>query len=189
LPILAAVFLCALLVAVPLYLWRRPRAVPDVSVADASAPEDAVVDAALPPPSAAEAGSSGGIKLSDPRILECRDAKKTPTEQCDTLPQIAKSLADSIVGAKDCVPAAAGPGSITYVAEVSFSKHHPPLTVSLPKDGRSYKGMKAIGGCAASVRAAMSALSLEGMEHAHARYKIAIVATYPARTPTEGKAL
>jgi hypothetical protein len=53
--------------------------------------------------------------------------------------------------------------------------------VSLPKDGRSYKGLKALGSCAAAVRSSLSAVSLEAMPHAHARYKIAVVATYAAR--------
>jgi hypothetical protein len=187
LQVLAVVFLGVLLVAVPLYLWRRPRAVAEVTSADAGVLDGDVsdLDAGLALADDYDAGPLKAMKLSDPRVLECRDqgSKKVPTEQCDALPQFMKSFGESILAAKDCLPPSAGPGSITYVADVSFSKRHLPVTVSLPKDGRSYKGMKAIGSCAAAVRSSVAGLSLEGMEHAHARYKIAIVATYPARTP------
>jgi hypothetical protein len=186
LQVLAVALLGVLLVAVPLYLWRRPRAVGEAPTGSASAVAVEAPDATIELPDEFDAGSLKGIKLSDPRVLECKDpgSRKTPTEQCDPLPQFTKSFGDAILAAKDCLPQNAGAGSITYVADVSFSKHHAPVTVSLPKDGRSYKGMKLIGGCAAAVKSAASGMSLEGMEHGHSRYKIAIVATYPARAPT-----
>jgi hypothetical protein len=182
LQMLAVVLLGLLLVAVPLYLWRRPRSAVESVAADASAldgngsetPGTSPEDFDAPPPS--------GLRLTDARVLECHDqgSKKTPTEQCDPLPVFAKTFSDAILGAKDCMPASAGPGSITYVADVSFSRHRPPVTVSLPKDGRSYKGLKVVAPCAAAVRASMSGVSLEAMPHVHARYKFAVIATYPA---------
>jgi hypothetical protein len=184
LQMLAVVTLGVLLVAVPLYLWRRPRAVTEASATDAGALDADEPDASYALTEEVDSGLDAGLRLSDPRVLECRDSasKKTPSEQCDALAQFAKGFGDAILAAKDCIPESAGPGSITYVADVSFSKHHSPVTVSLPRDGRSYKGMKVIGGCAAAVRSAVSAISLEGMTHAHTRYKLAIIATYPPRT-------
>jgi hypothetical protein len=181
---IAVVLLGVALVAVPLYLWRRPRAVPDATTGDAAAPDGEVLDAAFAiPDEIVDAAPDSGLRLSDPRVLECRDpgSKKVPTEQCDALAGFTKSFNQAIVTAKDCVPQSAGPGTITYVADVSFSKHHAPVTISLPKDGRSYKGMKAIGTCAAAVRSAVSGLSLENQTHAHAHYKIAVTVTYPPR--------
>lgn len=172
------VVLGVVLVAVPLYLWRRPRSVADSATASAL-PEAGVLSATVE----VDAGPPPGVRLSDPRVLSCQDpgTKKTPNEQCDALPAFEKSFEDAILNAKGCVPAAAGPGTITYVADVSFNKKHT-VTVSLPKDGRSYRGVKSVSGCAAAVRASMSGVSLDPIPHAHGRYKVAIVATYPAAT-------
>jgi hypothetical protein len=180
LQMLAVVVLGLVLVAVPLYLWRRPRSVATPISGDAAAPEGGIPDAgdttvemdAAPPP---------GVRLSDARVIECHDTgtKKTPAEQCDALPAFSKSFADAILAAKDCLPPGAGPGSITYMADVSFSRKKAPVNVTLPKDGRSYRALKTVTGCAAAVKSAVSGTSLEGMSHAHTRYKIAIIATYP----------
>jgi hypothetical protein len=186
LPAIIVGVLGILLVAVPLYLWRRPRATL-APVGDAGTAENDALDASLGGIDIVDSGPDAGIRLSDPRVLECYDSssKKTPTEQCDSLPEVAKSLDDAVLAAKDCLPLSAGSGSITYVAEVSFSKRHMQVGVSVPKSGRSYKGMKLVGGCAASVRSALSGLSLEGMAHKHTHYKIAVVASYPGRTPSD----
>jgi hypothetical protein len=178
---IAVVLLGVLLVAVPLYLWRRPRSVATAVTADAGALEGGALDASDTVVEI-DAGAPSGIRLSDARVLECHDlgTKKTPAEQCDALPAFAKSFADAIVASKDCLPPNAGPGSITYVADVSFSRKKSPVTVSLPKDGRSYRAVKTVTGCATSVRAQVSGLAIEGMPHSHTKYKIAIIATYPA---------
>ena len=180
LQMLAVVLLGLVLVAVPLYLWRRPRSVASSALADASAPDGG---APVAPDTTVEidAGIPVGVRLSDARILECHDTgtKKTPAEQCDALPAFSKSFGDAILAAKDCMPPSAGPGSITYMADVSFSRKKSPVNVTLPKDGRSYRGLKTVAGCSAAVKSVMSGMSLEGMPHAHTKYKIAIIATYP----------
>ncbi len=37
----------------------------------------------------------------------------------------------------------------------------------------------AVSSCSAAVKRGLEGLSLDGVQHAHARYKIAITATYP----------
>jgi len=182
LQMLAVVLLGIVLVAVPLYLWRRPRSVAESVQGDASAPEGGAPDAADTTVEI-DAGAAPAIRLSDPRVIECHDTgtKKTPAEQCDPLPAFSKTFADAILAAKDCMPPSAGPGSITYMADVSFSpsRKKSPVNILLPKDGRSYRALKTVAGCAAAVKSVMSGTPLEGMSHAHSRYKIAIIATYP----------
>jgi hypothetical protein len=187
LQMLAVVLLGLILVAVPLYLWRRPRSVASPVSGDASAPDGGFVDAGDTMVEI-DAGVPSGVRLSDARVLECHDtgSKKTPSEQCDAIPQFTKSFGDAILAAKDCMPSSAGPGSVTYMADVSFTRKRSPVNVTLPKDGRSYRALKTVAGCASAVKAAVSALSLEGMTHAHTRYKVAIIATYPVPDAGQG---
>jgi hypothetical protein len=180
LQMMAVVLLAIVLVAVPLYLWRRPRSVAEPAVGDSGAPAGALVNS----PYAAEidAGAPPPLTLGDARVIECRDSgsKKVPSEQCDALPLFAKSFADAVLAAKDCIPPSAGPGTVTYVADVGFARHRAPVTLALPKDGRSYRGAKVVAGCAAAVRAGVTGIAINAIPHAHARYKMALVATYPA---------
>jgi hypothetical protein len=183
LQMLAVVLLGLLLVAVPLYMWRRPRSGAGSVSGDASMLDGDTLDAPATMSDDFDASAPSGLRLTDARVLECRDpgSKRTPTEQCDALAAFTKSFSDAILAAKDCMPASAGPGSITYVADVNFSRHRAPVALSLPKDGRSYKGAKVVASCATAVRSAISGVSLEAMPHIHLHYKFAVVATYPAR--------
>jgi hypothetical protein len=145
-------------------------------------PDGALVDSPFFS-AAIDASSAPFLALADARVIECRDpgSKKIPSEQCDALPAFAKSFAEAILAAKDCIPSGAGPGTITYVADVTFSRRRAPVTVALPKDGRSYRGAKVVAACAAAVRAGVTGVPIDKIPHAHARYKIALVATYPAQ--------
>jgi hypothetical protein len=176
----AAVVLGVVLIALPLYLWRRPRSVAEPVDRDDAAvvPPAPVVDAA---PAEDEAGLHG-LQLGDPRVLECKDpgAVHTPPERCDHVSVFEKGFAQAIVDARDCVPSQPSGGTITYVADLAFARHKGPVTVSAPRDGRSIKTAKVIEACLAAVRHGASAIPLDGLTHAHAHYRIAVTATYPA---------
>ena len=176
---IAAVVLGVVLVAVPLYLWRRPRSVADPVVRDDAA-EVPVAEAPEVTPED-EAGAHA-LALGDPRILECKDpgAAHTPAERCDHLGPFEKGFAQAILDAHDCVPAGPARGTITYVADVAFTHRRAPVLVSAPKDGRSVKSYKVVEACVAAVRRGLSAVAIDGLVHAHARYRIAVSATYPA---------
>lgn len=181
LQMIALVLVAVVLIAIPLYLWRRPRSVAQPAGGDGGTEDGALVDG---PYSSVEVDASGEplLQLSDARMIECRDSasKRVPLEQCDPLPAFAKTLAESVLAARDCIPPGAGPGTVTYVADVAFSRRRTPVTLSLPKDGRSYRSTKTVAGCAAAVRAGVLGVPIDAIPHAHARYKIALVATYPA---------
>jgi hypothetical protein len=174
-----ALLLGILLFAVPLYLWRRPRSTqwtlrPDAAVADAA--RDVVVPAPpleVPPPPP--------LKLADARVLECHDrgSKHTPPEQCDHVAGFEKAFADAILASHECVPVDAGVGTIEFVADLSFGRKRSPVTLTLPKDGRSYASANIAKDCAAGVRARLAGFPVAPLPHEHARYKVAVVATYP----------
>jgi hypothetical protein len=178
-----ALLLGLVLVATGLYLWRRPTSTTEPAAATPSPSGSAVGDGGAPVTSmAADAGSTSspsGVTLSEAKVLACQDRgpKKTAPADCDRLSSVEQALAKAIEESSSCVPENAGGGTIEYVADVSFLKKK--VNVVLPKDGRSLKNQKALLACAGAVKRAMSGLSVDGMTHAHARYKISITATYP----------
>ncbi len=196
----AALLLGLVLVASGLYMWRRPRSHEtdgqndDTAAAAVSAspsPGDAgAILGAFP----AEAGAASGVAITEPRVLACQDrgSKRTAPDACDRLAPIEKALADAINQSAACVQAGGGggPGSgssssnggtIEYVADVSFSRHK--VGVSLPRAGRSVHDKKALRSCASAVRSALSGMALDSVDHQHARYKIAVTATYKGSAP------
>jgi hypothetical protein len=179
----AALLLGLVLVASGLYMWRRPRSTEgqaDDTAATApsamASPGDAgAILGAFP----AEAGAASGVAITEPRVLACQDrgSKRTAPDACDRLAPVEKALADAINQAATCVQSGtSNGGTIEYVADVSFSRHK--VGVSLPRAGRSVHDKKALRSCASAVRSALSGMALDGVDHQHARYKIAVTATY-----------
>jgi hypothetical protein len=166
------------LVAGGLYLWRRPRGAADALAAESASALAAKAEdggeAAGPP----DAGIAPPLTLSEARVLACHDPgpRKTPADQCDHVAPIEKALANAVEQAGACVPESVGPGTIEYVADVSFLRHK--VSVILPHAGRSVRDHKALVACAAAVRSAMVTVGLGGIDHQHARYKISVTATY-----------
>jgi len=186
---LGALLFGILLFAVPLYLWRRPRGVQVPPHSDAALPESIVAAAghdaaaAVLSPSVAVA-SEPAVKLADARVLECHDRGPTRTvaEQCDHIAAFEKALADAIEASHECVPPDAGAGAIQFVADLSFARRRHPVTVTLPRDGRSFQSPKIVKDCAAGVRARLTTFPVTALQHAHGRYKISVLASYGAPT-------
>lgn len=167
------------LVAVPLYLWRRPRpldAEPETAASQVDDPPPAAVAAA---PNV-DAPSGPRIVVGTARVLECHDKgpHRTAPADCDRLPTFEKQLADAIVAHGACVPATAGGGTLAFVADVSFSRKKKPVSVSVSRDTGTLKSAKIASACAAAVGRALASATLDE-KHAHARYKLEVIATYP----------
>jgi hypothetical protein len=175
LQMIVALLLGLVLVAIPLYLWRRPRAESIAATGSADAGTDPGAAAAAPSASADDAK----LSLGEPKSILCQDPgpKKTSPEQCDHVVDVEKAFAKAIEESASCVPKDAGGGTIQYVADVSFKKKS--LNVATPKEGRTFKNTKIVGACHAAVKSKLQGLSLDAIAHTHARYKIAITASYP----------
>ncbi len=180
----AALVLGVVLVGTGLYLWRRPHSPADAMAsealaasASAAALEGAAIISAAP-----DAGPPAPVKLSDMRVLACQDrgSRKTPADQCDHLASVEQALSRAIEQAATCVPPAEAGSTIEYVADVSFSRHK--VHVVVPRSGRSLDDRKALTACASAVRGSMQALPLDTVTHDHARYKIAVTATYTGKS-------
>jgi hypothetical protein len=181
LQLIIALLLGLVLVAIPLYLWRRPRAESIAVTAPAdggAAPVDTLGAGGSPP--------EERVTVSEPRLLSCHDPgpKKTPTEHCDRLADVEKALAKAVEESASCVPKDAGGGAIPFVAEVHFKKRT--LSVTSPKEGRTLKNAKVAGACALALKAKLSSVQLDGMKHEHQRYRIGVTATYPGATKPQG---
>jgi hypothetical protein len=180
----AALLLGLVLVASGLYLWRRPPVSQDAQSSEPglASPSASGITAMGGIGGAtigsADGGSSSPIALSDPRVLGCQDrgSKRTPPDQCDHLASVEQALATAIAQSATCVPPATGGGTIEYVADVSFSRHR--VNVSLPRAGRSVHDRKVLRACSTAVRGAIQGMGLDNVDHQHARYKIAVTATY-----------
>jgi len=168
-----------LLFAVPLYLWRRPRSVPPPAHTDTATP-DAATDAAPVALAPVDAGKPRHVKIADARVLECHDrgSRRTPPDQCDHIAAFEKAFADAVEASYECVPPAAGTGSIEFIADLSFSRKKHPVTLSLPRDGRSFQSPRIVKDCATGVRSRLGAFPVAPLTHAHARYKISFIASY-----------
>jgi hypothetical protein len=176
------------LVAIPLYLWQRPRAVE--SVHDVSRPLVTAEQAAAAPAAnvagARDAGASAnGLSLSEMVIVSCHDpgTKKTAPQDCDRLPALESAFVAAIVKRADCVPASAGAGTIQYEADIGFARARNKIAILVPRDGRTLKSPKMVLACAAAVKKELAGTSLD-VPHAHARYKIAVTASYPGPSGT-----
>jgi hypothetical protein len=174
LQMIVALILGLVLVAIPLYLWRRPRA-EAISVGSTGAD-----GGALPAVTAANPGTpEEKVVIGEPKTLSCHDPgpKKTAPEQCDHVADLEKPFAKAIEESAACVSKDAGGGTIVYLADASFKKKT--LSVTVPKEGRTLRNPKIASGCEKAVKARLQNLALDPMKHDHARYRVTIAATYP----------
>lgn len=173
---IVALILGLVLVAIPLYLWRRPRT---ESIQASIGFTDA---GALPPVTTGSpaATTPDGVQLADPRIVSCHDPgpKKTPPEQCDHVPEIEKPFAQAIQDSAACVAKTDGGGTIVYLLDVTLKAKK--LDVKTPRDGRSLKNPKVATACEKAVKAKLATtIGYDAPKHDHARYRVSITATYP----------
>jgi len=169
------------LLGVGLFLWRRPHAPTGRERPLESASDDVAADAGSGF-AGVEAGSPAGpVVLSEARVIGCHDRgpRKTPPDQCDRPVSVEAALSRAIEKAGDCVSAPSEAATIEYVADVSFTRHT--VRIALPRAGRTLRDKKTVSACAAAVRHGMRDTDLTGVSHEHARYEIAISATYRAK--------
>jgi hypothetical protein len=173
---IVALILGLVLVAIPLYLWRRPRA---ESISATGSADSGVDPNAAGAPTTTAPPSEDKPTIGEVKSILCQDPgpKKTAPEQCDHIADVEKAFAKAIEDTASCVPKDAGGGTIQYVADVSFKRKA--LNVATPKEGRTMKNAKVVSACQSAVKSKLQALSLDAIQHAHARYKIAITAGYP----------
>jgi hypothetical protein len=168
------------LLAVPMYLLRRPSGAPSASgpdagvatfggvfrdEADASSPAAQVL---LGPIQRIKCGTSANQLASD-------------GEFCDALPALDAALRSSILGSVDCAPRTGKEGSINFVLEVDFENGRYNL---FPGKSGKWRGPQARRAIQCVLRG-FPPVDLATVGHQHNYYAMAIMAVYPAPDPFE----
>jgi len=167
-----------ILLAVPLYLWRRPstRATgSDAGVPSASSPllaATALPPAALPVPFRVEP-----VRASPLQRVRCgaSRAKATASIPCDALPALERAFVEAIQKTPDCAPKTAKEGSINYVLEVDFAKKTIHVFPGQSGDWHGPSSRRATK----CVERVMGKPDLALMTHNYAYYALAVMAAYP----------
>jgi len=173
------------LIAVPLYLWRRPSGT-EHAAGDAGA---AAVSAAL----AMEAGTISStpldagklderVKLAVPQRVRCSAGPGATGQEgslCDNLGPLEQALSRAVLENVGCAPRGPKEGTINYVLTVDFAQRQ--LHV-FPGASGSWKGPQARR-ATQCVKRALAAPGWETLKHQYRYYQIAVLATYAPEQP------
>jgi hypothetical protein len=170
-----------ILLAVPLYLWRRPQ-VADQAATSASAPTVAM---SAPPivPATGTSAADDRVKLAKPQKVKCAAAPNSSGQEgalCDALPFFEQGLAKAIRDTVDCAPRVDKTGTINYVLTIDFNskKFH-----VFPGASGSWQGPQAKR-AATCVKRALLAPPWDTILHQYRYYMVAVMATYDPPAPT-----
>lgn len=179
--ILLASVVALVVVAVPLYLWRRPHGAASVATAPDAGALGAETDGGLAESGGAVAaldgGTSGRVSLADARTVRCVGERnvKVPVERCERLPFFEGALAQAIRDNVACAPATASGGTVSFVLSVDFQRKKMHLW---PGQSGTIKRRDA----RELVRCVMRALPAPDwttLAHQQRRYDVGLLATYP----------
>ncbi len=166
------------LVAVPLYLWRRPDPSAKPSPEASGAAAAAQVDGAVPylPLLDASLGAPK-IKLAPFKTLRCTDPGpgKTPPERCDHIGFFEDGLARAIKENALCAPTTKTGATVSFVMEVNFRREK--LKIYRGKSSTMPRSRtRELFPC---LKKAMPDPDWSSIPHQHARYVVAIKVGYP----------
>jgi hypothetical protein len=176
--VVVALVCVAMLIAVPLYLWRKPSTKTGAVRALASASASAGPQA-LPKPSATSAAPPAPpprLTLGAVQKVRCgASATAMPNEGtlCDTLGPFEEALKKAVLNNEDCAPKAKVKGSINYVLTVDFA--HKKLHI-FPGASGEWHGKQARRATSCVGNAVK--VADWNIPHQYRFYSIALLATY-----------
>lgn len=174
-----------ILVAVPLYLWRRPKP-ESIPSADAAVVADAgVSDAATlatPPVFAINAGPPP-VSLSPFTTIRCQNPGpgKTSPERCDHVTFFEDGLARAIRENTACAPTGKSQVTVSFVYEFDFKTKKTNLFSGKSSSVKKEK-VKELLRC---VKRALPKPDWPTIPHQYVRYKINVSATYQPQVSPE----
>lgn len=169
-----------ILIAIPLYLLRRPSGTPSASFPDAGVSGFGGVFG-----DEADASSLVAQVLLGPiQRVKCGPSAaqiSNEGELCDALPALEAALRQSILGSVECAPRTGKEGSINFVLEVDFEGSRYNL---FPGKSGKWRGPQARRAIQCVLRG-FPPVDLTTVNHQFGYYAIAILAVYPAPDPFE----
>lgn len=179
--VIVALVCVAMLIAVPLYLWRRPSMKATSSQALASASASGGMQAALKAPAAAAAAAAAAaptprLTLGAVQKVRCGatpSASQSEGTLCDTLGPFEEALKKAVLTSEDCAPKAKTKGSINFVLTIDFA--HKKLHV-FPGASGDWHG-KVARRATSCVNNAVK-IADWNVPHQYRHYAIAVLATY-----------
>jgi hypothetical protein len=172
------------LVALPVYLLRRPKPTKPAPVEPLSRPETSAVVVAPeagPPLVATEPTPSKRIALADPKTARCvpKGGGRTTTERCDRLPPFEDALARAIRDNVACAPPAVSPYTVSFVLTLDFDRKSMHLWA-----GRSGSMKKrSAGDLIRCVEHAIVPPDWETVAHQYQKYDVNLIVAYPGSAP------
>lgn len=164
-----------ILVAVPLYLWRRPQP-GSIPLADAAV-ETKTADAGPITPVAIVDAGPPPIKLTPFTTIRCQNPGpgRTPPERCDHVTFFEDALARAVRENGACGPQTPTGGDLSFVMELDFRRKK--LNLFAGKSSTIKGGKrKELVRC---VRRAMPTPDWDTIPHQYVKYKVNVVASYP----------
>ena len=172
LQIIIALVAGLILVAVPLYLWRRPRpeSIPSADAATAASGVAALpltLPQAAPPP----------VTLSPFTTIRCENPGpgKTPPERCDHVTFFEDALARAIRENVSCAPTGKAPVTVSFVLETDFRRKRLNLYSGKSSTLKRAKAKELIK----CIDRAMPKPDWGTIPHQYVKYKVNVIATYP----------
>lgn len=184
--LVVALVVALVLVAVPLYLWRRPKAEATEGV-DSAAPS-ALLSASRPPADPTKAlvaaALDGGVEtekvnLGRVWIDSCqKSGTRTPAEQCDRQPFFEEALVKAVLQ-NACAPKTSKGGSISYALRIDYREKTFRVFAGRSGTLRRNQARDALD----CVQRAIPQPSWDTLPHQHSKYIVAVLATYPPTDP------
>lgn len=180
-----------IMIAVPLYLWRRPHTevgTEQEARRPAAAASSVVLSTALDGPatsvSATYVGTVPGLLLGDIKTLKCGVGRmKTPPEQCDRQPYFESLLVKTLRESPNCIPEKGANGSVNLVLDIDHKAKK--IRVWAGRTGTMKRAVRQkIAGC---IQRAFTPPEWSQIIHQHPKYQLSLLATFPEPEPKTSK--
>jgi hypothetical protein len=177
--VIVALVCVAMLIAVPLYLWRKPSTQASGAAAGAASSASASAGPTPPPRPSSEAlpaATPPRITLGPIQKVRCgasASSARNEGSMCDTLAPFEEALKKAILESEGCAPKSGARGTINYVLTVDFPRKKLHVYPGASGEWRGRQARRATTCVAKAVTVADW-----NVPHQYRFYAIAVLATY-----------